>query len=184
MSLRAKCDNRLICGAHGHIRTATGWERCACLVKEMNKRALGTLYSDNPMASTPIGAYAEDDLLLEGVFTVVKQHVSRVVLDEQAKGRTVLATDAYRLIDIFLEKDVEHSTQRPLLEADLLVLMLGFGDPRNAYLPELLVQCLQRRKLSMKPTWVILGCDPSALTRLYSAEVERLVKQFKRITAQ
>ena len=53
--------------------------------------------------------------------------------------------DAYRLIEIFVEKDDELDTNAMAVDADLRVLLLGFGEPRNRYLPELAVQVLSRR---------------------------------------
>jgi hypothetical protein len=98
------------------------------------------------------------------------------------KGRYIVL-DAYRLIEIFLEKDDELETNRPVVEADLLVLLLGYGDPRNKYLPELLLQVLSRRSLLDRPTWVVCGIPVEQIAHRYTVALSTVLMKFEKVSA-
>jgi hypothetical protein len=89
--------------------------------------------------------------------------------------------DAYRLIEIFLGQDEEFETQAAVTDTDLLIMLLGFGDPRNKYLPELLLQTLNRRELIMRPTWIILGLPLDQLGIKYSTQVYDRVSRMRKV---
>lgn len=179
-SPRETCPNP--CAATGHIFVNGVPKRCDCLKLEINQRKLGAMYTPTPKASTQLSAAQHDDLVMQGALPSVKQHVARVLLDRAEKNQAWITMDAYRLIEIFLGQDAEFETQTAVTEADLLILLLGFGDPRNKYLPELLLQTLNRRELIMKPTWVILGVALDQLGIKYSTAVYERISRMRKVS--
>jgi hypothetical protein len=49
------------------------------------------------------------------------------------------------LLEILLDKDEEFTTTAQVAQHDLLILLMGFGEPRNRYLPDLILQILGTR---------------------------------------
>lgn len=183
-SLRAKCDNRDRCGQTGHYLTPEGYVRCNCLQLEMNQRKLGQMFCENPKAKTPLLGKTETNIRIEGPLNTVRPHVAGALLHMSASRKSYVIMDAYRLIEIFLEKDEEYSTSRPAIEADLLVILLGFGDPPNRYLPELLTQVMNRRDLTRKPTWIIMGIELSRVGHKYNADLQAMLENYERIATR
>lgn len=185
--MRENCEFRERCGQTGHYRDEKGnWHRCECLSLEIAGRRLGTFFCEKPLEKTPLtGLLAQGvNLLIEGPLSVIRLHVARVLLAMGDAGQTFTAMDAYRLIEIFLEKDAEFDTTYQSITGDLLIILLGFGDPKNRYLPELLVQAVQRRELLRKPTWVVLGIDKSQISTKYSVSLEQMLGQFKKVVVK
>lgn len=186
-SPRETCDYRDRCGKSGHYLGEDGkWHRCKCLQLEISARKLGQMYCDNPHDKTLLtGLLGKgENLLLEGPLTAIKPHVSRVLLDLLEKGISFTILDAYRLIEIFLEKDAEFDTTTQSITADLMIILLGFADPKNRYLPELLMQAIQRRELLQRPTWVVLGVDRNLISTKYSTDLADALARFKRIVVK
>lgn len=183
-SPRETCENKDRCGKTGHFQENGKWRRCPCLELEINQRALGEMYDEAPNRKTPLRGKLDNDLLISGPLNTCRKHVAGALISEEAKGTKFVVMDAYRLIEIFLEKDVEFETSRPALDTGLLVLLLGFGDPRNRYLPELLVQMLSRRNLIRRPTWVLLGVDQSQIGPKYSTELATILGKFELVNAR
>lgn len=179
--LREKCDNKDRCGKTGHYLTKEGYVRCACLELEMNERKLGQMFCERPRTNTPLIGKRDQNLRIEGPLAQIRPHVAGALLEMSKARESFVIMDAYRLIEIFLEKDGEFSTTRPATEADLLVLLLGFSDPRNRYLPELIMQIMNRRDLTRKPTWVVMGVEVSTVSHKYSPELEEHLKTFEKI---
>jgi len=184
MSIRDKCDNKDKCGRTGHLYVNGKYQRCRCLQLEINERALGQMYHENPRMDTKLASNLDRDLRLEGSINSLKPHIAGALLTALNQGKEFKVIDAYRLIEIFLEKDEELETNRPLLDTDLLVLLLGFGDPRNRYLPELLVQLFARRELLRRPTWVVMGLDLAQVTGRYDGSVHDRIQKFFRVSIQ
>lgn len=182
-SPRETCPKRELCGATGHLLKDGRWQRCTCLSLEIAATRLREMYTPNPRTDTVLRKMTEQDLLIEGPLQVVRNHVAGALMTLNS-GRRFMVMDAYRLLEIFLEKDEEHETSRPVVDTDLLVLLLGFGDPRNRYLPELVLQALSRRALLQKPTWCILGMDKGQIAHKYSAELATTLTRFKSINAK
>lgn len=179
--LREKCDYKDRCGRTGHYLHEGNWVRCPCLLMEMNRRKLGQMFCENPKKSTPLSRKLESDLRIEGPIASVRPHVASALLGAMSQGLTTMSMDAYRLIDIFLEKDDELANSAPARDADLLVMMLGFGDPRNRYLPELVMQMINNRQLSMKPTWMIMGLPFNRVSHRYSQELADVLQHFEQV---
>ena len=181
MSIREECDHKDRCGATGHYLPpgSKTYVRCQCLQLEMNKKALGAFYTKSPRKDTPLAGLQDTDLVIQGPFRDIKNHVAGALLQRSEKRKQWISIDAYRLIEIFLDEDAEFTTQTPITETDLLIVLLGFGDPRNRYLPELLLQVLSRRELTEKPTWVILGTTLDRTASKYSTEIHERLRQFK-----
>lgn len=169
ISPRLKCENP--CKATGHTFVNGRPERCRCLQLEVNQRRLGAMYTPNAKSITKLSAVQDRDNVFQGTLESIRQHVACVLLERAARNESWITIDAYRLIEIFLDQDTEHKTLGAVLDSDLLIMLLGFGDPRNRYLPELIVQALSRREVTMKPTWVILGTTVESLRVKYSDEV-------------
>lgn len=128
-NLREKCEYKERCGRTGHYLTGKGYVRCECLQLEMNQRKLGQMFCENPKLETPLLGKTEKDCRIEGPLSLVRPHVAGALIHLTESRQSYVLMDAYRLIEIFLEKDEEFTTSRPAIEADLLVLLLGFGDP-------------------------------------------------------
>lgn len=176
--MRATCPNKDRCGASGHYWDGV-WKRCPCLEAEIRQRVLGPMYAPEILDKTPLSAQATSNLLMEGPLIVVRKHVARVLLNMRSEGRTWITMDAYRLIEIFLGEDAEHDNQAAATNPDLLILLLGFADPRNKYLPELILQVMARRELSSLPTWVILGVPKGVLSTRYGSELDTKLTTFR-----
>jgi hypothetical protein len=83
--------------------------------------------------------------------------------------------DAYRLIDIYFEKDTDYETPRNLVQLDLLVLVLGLADVPNKLLPSLIVQALTLRRDAGRPTWVYAPYTRDRVNAVYGADVGMLI---------
>lgn len=182
--IREKCEYKKRCGATGHFIENGQWTRCPCLILEMNKQKLAEMFCDNPRKDTPLTKKLDKNLRIEGPLTTVRPHVAGALLNLADRRESFMIMDAYRLIEIFLEKDEEFETSRPALEADMLVILLGFGDPRNRYLPELLVQALNRRELVQKPTWIVMGLDMGHVAHKYSSDLHDMIARFEKVTTK
>jgi hypothetical protein len=178
-SPRETCTNP--CRATGHTIENGLPVRCDCLKLEINLRKLGPMFSPSPKTKTGLSEAQHEDAVLEGPLSSVRQHVSRVLLDRAEKNEQWITMDAYRLIEIFLGQDEEFETQAAVTDTDLLIMLLGFGDPRNKYLPELLLQTLNRRELIMRPTWIILGLPLDQLGIKYSTQVYDRVSRMRKV---
>lgn len=178
------CPNADRCGRTGHyFREEVGMVRCECMELFLMKQTLGQFYCENPAKRTPLSKMVEKNIVTESPMATLRPHIARVILDAKKDGKSVQVIDAYRLIEIFLEKDDEFNTSMPIVEKDLLIILLGFGDPRNRYLPELLLQVLSRRELMFKPTWVILGESMNRLSSRYSVSISDKVQSFQKVEA-
>lgn len=186
-SPRETCEFRDRCGKSGHYLGEDGrWHRCRCLQLEISARTLGQFYCSNPRDKTQLSLMMEkgENLLLEGPLVAIKPHMARVLLDLLERGTSFTVLDAYRFIEIFLEKDEEFDTTTESIMADLMVILLGFADPRNKYLPELLTQAIQRRLLLGKLTWVVLGIDRNLISTKYSVDLQDILAKFQRVTVK
>jgi len=129
------------------------------------------MYCDKPKANSKLIKAKDTDLVLEGPLDSLRPHVASVILDMSSRNESCLVIDAYRLIEIFLQQDVDFETTVAAVDVDLLVILLGFADPPNKYLPELLMQAYVRRNMLMKPTWTVLGLERGQIARKYSEAV-------------
>lgn len=179
--LRAKCPNKDICGQTGHTIEGGVVKRCQCLELEINQRRLGPMFTPNPKVKTNLATVQDQDLAISGTLEGIRQHASRVLIARADAGQEWVTIDAYRLIDIFLGQDSDFASQTAVTETDLLILLLGFGDPRNKYLPELILQVLSRRELNRKPTWCVLGVTIDQLHTKYSTPVFERINRMKKV---
>jgi len=180
-----QCEFYQRCGKSGHYQDVAGvWKRCPCLEKRVHKNRLGIFYSDKMRDKTPLSGFRKSNLLIEGPLATIKEHLSRVLTEATTENSSWRGLDAYRLIEIFLEKDKELQATSDAIDCDLFILMLGFGDPRNKYLPELILQALKRREMQELPTWVILGIDLKTVMMKYSNDVYEAIKGFKAVKAR
>lgn len=178
---RATCEQRDRCGATGHYQENGSWKRCPCLEAELEQKILGPMFTERIPEKTRLEERQGTNTVLEGPIASVKKHAARVLLGMRSKGKTWLTIDAYRLIDIFLGEDKEHDSQYEAIDPDLLILLLGFADPRNKYLPELVLQVLSRREMMNKPSWVILGIPRETVATKYSSELSAKLDTFTKV---
>lgn len=179
---RVGCQNYETCGRTGHYLNEEGQPvRCSCLTQEIRQRALGILYCPEPIDKTKISELVDKDLVIDGPLAKVRRHLSRVTIDMELQKKTVLAIDAYRLIEIYLNKDEEFESNRDLTHEDLLVLLLGFGDIKNQRLPDCIMYVLSRRELAFRPTWVILGLPIGQVPFKYNTELAEKLTQMTRV---
>jgi hypothetical protein len=179
-SPRETCEHKERCGATGHLFEDGRWQRCPCLELELAQSKLRELYTAKPNRNSPLRKKLASNLLIQGPLETVRKHTAGALMT--LKGRYIVL-DAYRLIEIFLEKDDELETNRPVVEADLLVLLLGYGDPRNKYLPELLLQVLSRRSLLDRPTWVVCGIPVEQIAHRYTVALSTVLMKFEKVSA-
>lgn len=184
MKIRDKCDNRALCGVSGHVRENGVWKRCACLQMEMHQSAIGTMFSEKPKEETPLSNLTDTNLIIEGPLEEIRRHATTVLTKMVSNKETFLTIDAYRLIEIFLDQDKEYQSTSVTVDCDLLIVLLGFGDPPNRYLPELMMQAFSRRELTRRPTWVVLGMSLGQVATRYGATLADKLKTFKKAAVQ
>lgn len=166
-----------LCAFKGHVLLEGKWHRCACTERLVNKQRLGIFDTDTVVKDTPLIGLLQEDLLIEGPLTTIRSHVAGAIMHLAGEGKVHGAMDAYRLVEIFLDKVDEFKSTQDLAEFDLFILMMGFGDIANRRLPEIILQAMNRREMVQKPTWVILGIPIGAITQRYDAAVyERLTR--------
>jgi len=178
---RESCEFFERCGATGHYMVEGSWQRCECFSREVNRRKLGPMFSETPQEKTQLDDLKGEDLVLEGTLNDIRSHLCRVCIGMQQKAEHWVSMDAYTLIDIFLEKDVEYSTAHHAVDAKLLILLLGFADPPNRMLPELVLQVMNRRALHSRATWVVMGIPLDRVITKYGSGVHEYIKEFKRV---
>lgn len=174
------CEYYARCGKSGHYYDGGRWRRCECLEREANKLRLGVFNTANVRDSSSLSGLREKDLLVEGPIRVIREHVARVLLDMAEEGKSYYCMDAYRLVEIFLDKDEEFKTSQDLADFDLLVMLLGFGDVANRRLPDLILQALNRRELVQRPTWVVMGLPLASVPTKYDAAVFERLSQMRK----
>ena len=177
MGVALTCSN---CHGKGHVQTKEGWKRCHCLNERLTRQRVGTLYSEKAPASSALEGLRDRDTLIEGPLETIRRHATAALRRQHAEGKTHLTIDAYHLIDVFLEKTDDWRSTAEASDPDLLIIMLGFGDPRNKYLPELIEQALARRELLRKPTWVVLGTSRDMIPTRYNASLADRLNKFHR----
>lgn len=180
---RESCEYKDRCGKTGHYQVKGVWHRCQCLEREINKQKLGFFDTPNPRKDSPLLKLRTENVLLEGPLASVRPHMAGVILALSAEGKSVKAIDAYRLVEIFIDKDEEFRSYQDIADYELLVIMLGFGDVKNQRLPDLIMQVLNRRELIQKPTWVILGLPLLQVGTRYSLEIQESLSRFRRAKA-
>lgn len=182
-SPRETCSKRSQCGPTGHTFNpkTKAMDRCKCLELEILQRQLGAMYTPTLMEETPLSDMTGRDLLIEGPLASVRSHVAPCLLSLSKGGETWTTMDAYRLIEIYLRQDEEHESNYFAVETDLLILLVGFADPRNRMLPELILQVLNRRELLHKPTWVILGLPQETISTKYSTALADKLSTHKKV---
>lgn len=182
--MRADCPLSKSCGPTGHIYREGKWWRCACLEQEVNKQRLGMFAVKNPREDTVLWRYREENLLIEGPLGIIRPHVAGVLNRLLEQGKTFDFMDAYRLVEIFLDKDEEYQTSQDLADYDLFGILLGFGDVLNRRLPDLIVQALARRELKQRPTWVILGLSLKQVPAKYNADVFDKINNYRKVAVR
>ena len=156
-----------------------GWERCPCLVEDLREQFLGEMYCEEPRLDTKLVSARDTNLRIEGSLARIRPHIAGVMLRLAERQDRVMTIDAYRLIETFLDQDAEYSSTAFVTEPEILVILLGFGDPRNKYLPELVLQALSRRELVRKPTWVVLGIAYSQVQVKYSETLYQKLGEYR-----
>jgi hypothetical protein len=147
----------------------------------MAQSRLRELYTSQPNPSTPLRKKLDRDLLIQGPLETIRKHAAGALMT--LKGPSYMVLEGFRFLDIFLEKDEDYETSRPAMDVGLLVLLLGYGDPRNRYLPELLLQALSRRALTQKPTWVISNLNTEQLAAKYTQELAAVLRKYEQVNA-
>lgn len=165
----------------GHLFVNGKWVRCDCLKKRIYKRDLGVFATDTPNRETALIKNIDRSLLIEGPLSQIRNHVAGAFLHMKEVGLNFTSTDAYRLVDIFLDKDADFSNSSVISEFDLYVMLLGFGEVKNQRLPDLIMQVLARRELLQKPTWVILGIPFGQVASRFTSEVHDAMKNYGKV---
>lgn len=184
-SVRDLCPKRDRCGTTGHYLDVTSgkYTRCECMEAEINKRSLGVFFTPNVKQNPALLKKANDgiSILLEGPFNSIRPYMAGVFLYLKNQRKTTGVLDAYRLIEIYLEKDDELQNSSHFVEVDFLALLLGFGEVKNQRLPDLIMQVLVRRELIQKPTWVILGLPLPQVPIKYGSDLGEKLDSFQRV---
>lgn len=165
----------------GHYLLEGKMVRCECMEAEIRRRVLGPMFTDRVQEKTQLKSLRGRDIVVEGPLAGIRTHVARVLLNMRAESKTWLTIDAYRLIEIFLGEDREHISQYEAIDPDLLILIVGFADPRNKYLPELMLQVLARREMLLRPTWVVLNLPVEAVAAKYNSALGDYLVRMKKV---
>jgi len=168
------------CGGRGHVLVDGVWHRCACLQRKVDKQKLGVFDTEQVERNTPLLGLVNQNTLIDGPLGVVRSHVAGALLHLSEQGKTYGAMDAYRLVEIFLDKVEEYKSTQDLAEFDLFIMLMGFGDIANRRLPEIILQALNRRELVQKPTWIVLGIPLNSVAGRYDAAVYERIAQFRK----
>jgi len=142
------------------------------------------MFTEKVKEKTSLSQMESSDAVLTGTLEGIRSHAGRVLLDRADRHGQWITIDAYRLIDIFLKQDTEFETQAAIADTELLIILLGFGDPRNRYLPELICQVLARRELIRMPTWVVMGIPLEIVPTKYNTEVFERLSRMKRVSVK
>jgi len=177
---RKNCKFRERCGRTGHYLEKGVYKRCDCLIEETTRKQLGVMFIKNIAEVTNLEEKKYINLVLEGGLASLRPHVGRVLLNMIDERETFHIMDVYRLVEIYLEKDDEFATVSAAINTDLLIILLGYGDPPNRYLPELLNQAINRRELLQRPTWIVLGLDLGQVASRYNTELYEKIKKFEK----
>lgn len=181
MSRMDRCADRASCGLTGHRLVEGIYVRCPCREEDERERVLGTMYAPDLVEVTELHGKGDNDIVIEGPLASIRRHVGRVLLDAKKRGNTWITIDAYRLIEIFLGEDKDYGAVHQAVDPDLLILLLGFADPRNKYLPELILQTLVRRELHRKPTWIIMGIPLNFVASKYNSALQDRLNTFDKV---
>lgn len=168
----------------GHLLVGGKWVRCECLERTLYKKNMGVFATETPIKTTALVSQTGDSLLIEGPLAMVRNHVAGALISMREAGKTFTSTDAYRLVDIFLDKDLDFNNSSAISEFDLYVMLLGFGEVKNQRLPDLIMQVLSRRAMLQKPTWVILGIPFGQVATRFTSEVHDAMKDFRRVVVK
>lgn len=160
------------------------WVRCSCLEESIYKRDLGIFATKTPKLETKLLTLVDKPLIIEGPLNTVRPHIAGVILGLKRQGKSFASTDAYRLVDIFLDKDQDFSNSAMISDYDLYVMMLGFAEVKNQRLPDLICQVLARRELLQKPTWVILGMPYGQVAQRFTSDVHDRMKDFQKVVVR
>lgn len=165
----------------GHLLVQGKWVRCSCLEKEVHKRALGVFNHPHPKMDTALIGLRDKSIIIEGPLASIRAHMAGVILTSQRESKTFASTDAYRLVEIFLDKDNEFKGSQDIAQFDLYTMLLGFAEVKNQRLPDLICQILGRRELDQKPTWVILGMPLGQVAARFTTDVYDYIKNFQKV---
>lgn len=165
----------------GHLLREGKWVRCECLEEAIYKRDLGIFATKAPKMDTKLLSLLDSSIVIEGPLNSIRPHIAGVILDLKRRGKSFASTDAYRLVDIFLDKDQDFSNSAMISDYDLYVMMLGFAEVKNQRLPDLICQVLARRQLLQKPTWVILGMPFGQVAQRFTSDVHDRMKDSQKV---
>lgn len=168
-------------GQSGHLRREGKILRCQCIAKVVARKKLGPIFSESVPKANKLGSLVGVSLTIEGPLNEVKGYVTAAMMPLIVSGKTVLVVDIYQMLEVFLQQEDNIASNSEFVAPDILIVLVGFGDPPNKYLPNLLTQHLKRRFLHNRPTWLVLGVPREQLTSRYSAEVTEAIREFKAI---
>lgn len=175
------CPHWKRCGLTGHYLEAGRMHRCTCLQQRLNKEILGVFHTPTPADTSQLITLRKSNVVIEGPLSVIRNHVAATLLVMVENGSTFVTFDAYKLVDIFLEKDEEIVNYSSLVEPDLAIVLLGFAEIANRRLPEMLLQVMSRRELRHKPTWVVLGIPLGQVGTRFGTSVSEKLAEFQKV---
>jgi len=168
----------------GHVFVDGRWVRCKCLNDEIYGARLGLFKTQQYKRDSPVVSCLDRNVVFEGTISGLRPHVAGALVKLIDEGRSFHVLDAYSLVDIFLDKDQDIPALGHLVDSELLVLLMGFGDVKNQRLPELISQLLVRRELLSKPVWVILAITLDQLAMRYSEAVRNQISLYRRVVVK
>lgn len=166
---------------NGHHLINKQWVRCKCVEDLLYTSKLGIFKCDSPTFNEKLYSHVGVSVRIEGALNDIRPMVAGVLTRMMKEEKTFGVVDGYQLVEIFLEKDSDFPTLGTLLEKDLVILMLGFGEVKNQRLPELLFQLFQRRKLFQKPLWVVVGDTMYRMGERFGALVVKELEELRRL---
>lgn len=169
-------------GTTRHYRDETGWHRCECMAAVVDrvyiKSAIRLGRDTYPPELDSRPPFPLKDLVVReplSQLNAFKDMVWRSLADYRLSNLRYDYIDAFRVVDIFFEKDPEYQSIRDLAQLPLLVVVLGLGEVPNKMFPSLVSQLYFLRADAGKPTWTFLPHDNATVARVYGQQVLELL---------
>jgi hypothetical protein len=169
-----------ICRGRLHVRHAVSkrWVLCECAYNAAVPQAIRRNEDDLPATAKDLKLLPFKSALISGEFQTFRYRAWKtlVTLLREKPTFRCLYTDAYRLVEVYFERDGEYQTIREMACApyDLIIVTLGISDVPNKLIGPLLIQLFTYRTENGLPTWVYIQ-NTSRLRETYNSELGDLL---------
>lgn len=167
------------CRGTKHVRTPKGWRRCECIQRSIDQfyispKIRGTA-TELPERFKSFSPFPLEDFAVHGDYAQFCGQVWHSLLSYVSFDLHYQFIDAYRLVEIYLDQDVEFKKVRDLEPYDLVIVVIGISDLPNRMLPPLMCMLLQQRRMLGRPTWIYSSLKPSQFLDKYGRDLFSLL---------